>query len=286
MHISDIFEEYASKITRIHLYQRAMNDLARGELVRLNEHARLIEKSSELKDLPSSHHNIYFRDAVTGAHRLLGYKSSSLEERQISVLLHKNKQYQWLLAEAYEDFEDYLECAYAYAASKNTDYWPLSDFGSISLSELKSKHYEWFLSQAKSKKERPHSILNQFRKKHPAICDIEKTNKFQINMRLALTLIEQLRHVIVHHGGVIENKDKFRSDVLKKTGLLNNGIPHEDNTNFINSFFGTGIYETTVMLLEIRVHKDIPLDIHVGRFDLLSECLISYADVVKNLLGS
>ena len=44
-----------------------------------------------------------------------GYKERRLEDQKRAVWRHKNKQYQWLLAEAYELFEDFIESAYGFA---------------------------------------------------------------------------------------------------------------------------------------------------------------------------
>ncbi len=99
-------------------------------------------------------HNMSFRNAKTGDAIFYGFKELSIEDRYLHVLLHKNKQYQWLLAEAYEEFEDYIENAYAYYGSINNSFWPLRDYGNIFLSELKNKDFYWYVEQARKEKGR------------------------------------------------------------------------------------------------------------------------------------
>jgi hypothetical protein len=227
-----------------------------------------------------------FYDARTGIIKFYNHKKRSLEDRYLHVLLHKNKQYQWLLAEAYEEFEDYLENIYAYYGGINNAFWPLQDYGNISLSELGNKDYAWYAEQAKKKKDIPHSILNRFRKQFPELMTVEATNKLEINLSLAVTLIEKLRHVIVHKGGKVSSKEAFIKLTTQQSGLYNNGNISRDYVNFINLFFGQNEYENLITLLEIRVQPEIPLDIHVSLFDKLTGYLMAYAFLIYEYINS
>jgi hypothetical protein len=60
-----------------------------------------------------------FYDAITGNVIFYDHKKLSIEDRYLHIFIHKNKQYQWLLAEAYEEYEDYLENIYAYYGKVN-----------------------------------------------------------------------------------------------------------------------------------------------------------------------
>lgn len=216
MDLDEIFESYSSKMTQLCLYQRAMQDIAKKELEKLAEYEKSLEIHPELKEHSLSLHKMTFRIASNGEHFVYGRKKLSIEDRRLSVFLHKNKQYQWLLSEAYEEFEDCIERLYAYAGFTNNDFWPLKDYGGITLSEIETKDFNWFEEQASNKKDAPSSIINKFRESFPLIKKTEEENKLNVNLRLAITLIEYLRHVIVHRGGTVHDKYKFKELVLKK----------------------------------------------------------------------
>jgi len=145
MNDSEIIELFADKLAEIVLYQRAVKKTAQKELKYLEDYAASLQDKPDLMDISSSHNAMYFYDARTGTARMYGHKVSSIEDRYLSVILHKNKQYQWLIAEAYEEFEDFLERVYAFLGYTDSNFWPMSDFGRISLSELSGKDFDWHL---------------------------------------------------------------------------------------------------------------------------------------------
>jgi len=246
------------------------------------------EKNSEnifSKDDFISIHNLFFRTAKNNMPYFFGNKKSSLEDMKIAVILHKNKQYHWLLAEAFEAFEDFIEEAYAFAGFKDKNFWPLSDYGNISLSELDEKDFEWFVFQAKKKRDRPQSILNHFRNKLPRLQLIEMDNDFGVNLRLAIVLIEQLRHQIVHVGGTVQDKGEFVEEVLKKSGLYNNGKFDTQHKDFIESFFGSNDFQNTISLLEIQTNPKTGLNTYIDIFEVLGGYLMADALLIAECLG-
>ena len=284
--IKDIFESYSSKMVQIHLYQRAMKDLATKELKELYKYEQSLEENPELKEFSYSSHNMAFRSAKEGTAVFFGSKKITTEERKLAVILHKNKQYQWLLAEAYEEFEDFLENIYAYAGFKNHNFWPLRDYGNISLEDLKLKPLTWFEEQAKKKKDIPSSIINKFRESFPKIADIEIKNGLEVNLRFVLVLIEFLRHVIVHKGGTVSDKEEFIKRVLQKAGVYNNGKPNEKYITDINAYFGDSEYKNTIVLIEVSVDSGSPVDTYVNVFDILSGYLMAYAHLICESLSN
>jgi hypothetical protein len=284
MNIQEIFSRYTEAVAQLHLYQRAVKANAAKELVELDRYAKTLENHPDLKELPNSVNNMIFRHARDGGPRVFAHKKTSLEEKATQVFYHKNKQYQWLLSEAYELFADFVEDAYAYAGYVDNNFWPLSDFGSITLSELRTKDFEWFANQARAKRDVPQSALNRFREKLPDFADLEKNNKINLDLKLLVILVEHLRHLIVHMGGVSKDKEKFIENVMKKTGYSTKGDAADEQIKFINGFFADGKQKNTVVLLEVRVNPEIPLDIHVDIFDMLSSGLVSCAHALGEAL--
>lgn len=283
---SEIFDMFADKLAQIILYQRAVKRTAQKELKCLEEYAASLQDKPDLKHLSFSHDAMHFYDAKTGTARRHGLKVSSIEDRYLSVILHKNKQYQWLIAEAYEEFEDFLERAYAFSGYTDSNFWPMSDFGQISLSELSGKGFDWHLEQARNKRDVPHSILSRFRKHFPDLAEVEVNNALNVNLALVIVLIEYLRHVIVHKGGVVSDRTKFIERVLRKAGLYNNGKYENDHVHLIEFFFGDEEYENTIALLEIKVDTNIPLDITYGKFGQLTGYLMAYAHILSENIES
>ncbi len=290
MEIIEIFKKYTDEVSQIYLHQRAVKDTAKNEFERLIQQEKRYEKiyaeNPELKGISLSAHNLSFRIAKDNSPYFFGYKESSLEDKKIAVVLSKNKQYQWLLAEAYEAFEDFIEYAYAHAGYTDKNFWPLSDFGNISLSELEEKNFEWFVFRAKEKRGKPQSILSHFRNKFPQLQQIETNNKLNTNLKLAIALVEQLRHHIVHTSGVVSNKEQFIKNVLEKSGLYNNRKFDIQHKEFIETFFGPDDYKNTISLLEIQTNPEIPFDTYIGIFEHLSNYLMAYAHLLTECLNS
>ena len=288
MNIKSIFDSFAASISELYSLQSAIRSNADSELKKLTEQkqeqANALESLPGLKERPWLSQTMYFYSAYDNFPRPFGYKSRKIDEMSDSVLIHKNKQYQWLLAEAYEYFEDFLEEAYAYAGLIDKNIWPLEDFGNATLNELDVKSYEWFLLKARKIKNQSSHITNQFRNKFPNINSIENSNKLKVNLKLALILVEQLRHIIVHKGGVVGNKDDFVKNIIKKSGLYHNGKFNVDCSNLINQYFEIEKYSNTVVLLEINIPEDIPINIHIDRLQAIVNYLIAYADIVTRTL--
>jgi hypothetical protein len=284
MNIEEIFSRYKESVSQLYLYQRAVKANTYKELEQLAEYARQLDQHTDLKSLPSSFDKMSFHAAKDGERIVFARKSTNLEERKSQVSEHKKKQYQWLLSEAYELFEDFIEEAYACAGYADNDFWPLSDFGYISISELKSKNFDWFVTQAKAKRDRPQSILNRIREKLPEFAALEKTNSLGIDLKLVVILIEHLRHLIVHNGGITSDTKEFINKVLKKAGYSVEGNDSKDRIEYIDSFFANWKNRSTVFLHEVSVLPDIPLGIHVDVFDDLCSSLVSSAHALSESL--
>jgi hypothetical protein len=150
--------------------------------------------------------------------------------------------------------------------------------------------YNWFVEQSHKKKGTPRSIFASFRQSFPLLQRYEVNNKLGVNLVLAITLVEKLRHLIVHNGGKTKSKNAFIELVAKEAGLLNNGNVAFENRELIEQFFGADKYENLVALLEIQVHPELPIENYVCRFGILINYLMSYGvlmfEMAKNHLES
>ena len=162
LNLKEILSIFSERLTDLNLYQRAANATAQVELKYLHEYVDRFCKNTNNGDSEYSLNNMYFRDLESGDNKRYGYRKSSVKDRETQILLHKNKQYCWLLAEAYEEFEDFLECLYAYMGMKDKNSWLMTDFGNITYPDLALKDYEWYLEQAKKRKMRREAYSNAY----------------------------------------------------------------------------------------------------------------------------
>lgn len=283
MEISSIFEECKKNIAKAQLYQRDTKKMAEQELNKLSQYEKLLEEKPELKHEIFDGNNMYFRNAKNGQRMPFGHITRNVEDLKKAVTIHQNRQYQLFLAEAYEVFEDFIEDAYAYAGYTDKTLWQCADFGDISITEIEKKTFEDFRKMVKSKREKPKSILAQFRKNFPEIEKLEKEHKIQdnINLGLVINLIEKMRHIIVHNGGKVSSKPDFINEVLPKK-LKKNGDFCKKHSEYIKSFFRDE-YPNTLILLEVKL-LSCENSAYRDAFDNLSGYLMTYAHILLECL--
>lgn len=162
----------------------------------------------------------------------------------------------------------------------------MKDYGNITAAELTSKDYDWFFQQALCKRDLPHSILSRLRMCYPDLVELEKSNFRDLNLKFAITLIEKLRHVIVHNAGWTKSKEDFIVAVAKQAGVYNNGNIAKENIEFVNDFFGIDEYENMIALLEVKSEQILPLESYVCRVGILIEILLGYGHFILQLIKS
>jgi len=285
MNIKDIWSNYSERIAEIELFQRAVKSASGMELKALFQYAENEGTDPKLKGVPLSSHNMTFRDARSGQVSSYHYRTMSTDDRKSEALFRKNRQYQWLLAEAYEEFEDYLFKVYAYCGLNDSNFWPLCDYGNIKLSERDKLDFNWHLQQANKKKGAPKSILETFRKSFPRLQYIESKNHFRVNLEFAMVLIEKLRHLIVHNCGRTKSIEDFTNLVAKEAGVFNNGKNLIEHKQLVEQFFGKDKYRNLIALLEIHINPELPFQTYVCRFGLLMDFLMSYSHLLYEMVN-
>lgn len=284
MKVQDLFKEFEEKISLVQAYQRAARSLGNGELEKLDRHRNRIAESGEEPPMMSMM-SFSFRSALDGNHIYYGRRTQNVEEVTLALELQLNKQNQWLLAEAYEEFEDFLEAAYASAAYFDNSFWPLSDYGNISLAELPEKKWDWYLERAKNKKNSPESILSHIREKLPKFSAAERDNALGTDLRFSIALITQFRHHIVHTGGKVRDRERFVKQVLGSIGLSAHGESAAEHRAYIGDYFFQAPHGDTIALLDRR-HPDStgPLKFYVSVFDELVKDLLASAHLLTVVL--
>lgn len=290
-YLDEIFDEFKDKIVQINFYQGFAKSVSKTELINLNkEYERAKEQGEELSITHMT--NMICKDILKGQKVVIGSMDASIEERSRILALHHNRQYQWLLVEAYEAFEDYLTKLYAYNGYLDNDFWEQQDFGEKTIDEIKSQDVTWFIKQAKKKKLKPESILKQVNKKIPALARIlaigKKNDPLNIDYEFMIILVSKFRHIIVHRHGITD-KNKFINFRSEEYPLANKScIEKQDYTGVINCYFGTGQLENLIALLEVPdPTSKLPIGVYfLDRLGDLLAMITSYAMLIHNLMRS
>lgn len=285
MKISDTFDAYTAEVASIHSYRVAVQNAADREFAHLKDQETRLQQASLSASQIVGMQNLSFRTADTGMHHFYGFKDSTVQA-QIDELVHRtNRQFQWLLAEAYELFEDFVENAYACAALENRNLWPLRDFGALTLDQLPSVTFDVLLKRAKSKKDKPRSLLHPLREKLPRMKVLESRNSLNANLWLKINFIEKLRHHIVHTRGAVMDKQQFAKDLLDKVELHNNGKPEKEYLELIDAYVRPDGDVHVVRLLDVALSSDGPFAVHLDMFGDLSDGLLAYAHLLTTCLA-
>ena len=226
MQIDEIFDTFRDRLAEVELFRKVANETTQKELARFGELARADADHPLKEGLShfSSSQSMSFIDPETGFLTRYGFRESRVEDRMHQLIRQKNRQYGWLLVEAYEEFEDFLERTYAWLGKHDWTAWRLREFGNIRHPELQSKSFGWYLDAVKGNFVRdPKAILDRLRELDPPFASMEARNEGRRNLRVSIELIANLRHRIVHTRGRISDRNAFIERVLKNSGAWSSG---------------------------------------------------------------
>lgn len=280
MKISDAFDAYTADVASVHSYRAAIQKAADREFEHLKgQETRRLQANMSPSQIVGMQ-NLSFRTADTGRHHFYAFKDITIQAQIDALVRQTNRQYQWLLAEAYELFEDFLENAYACAALENKNLWPLRDFGTLTFDELTSVTFDKLLELAKSKQGKPQTLLHPLREKLPRMKILETRNHLDVNLWFKINFIEKLRHHIVHTRGVVADKQQLTKDLLSKMGIYNNGKPEKEYLELIDAYVRPDGDAHVVRLLNVELSANGPFAMHLDMFDSLSDGLLAYAHLL------
>ncbi len=119
--LDSAFETLEKKFIDINGYQTFIKSTSKVA------YTHYVEEKERAKDVGFDEYaggsSLIFKDIETDQHQFPGKSKFTFEDLIQSVTWHNNKQYQGLLAEAYEAFEDYLEELYDYIQLKENDFF-------------------------------------------------------------------------------------------------------------------------------------------------------------------
>lgn len=144
-------------------------------------------------------------------------KTITREDRLRNIFYQRNRQIQYFFLEVVELYQNYLLNIYDEVLKEKQDFKIEKD-----------------LTYTK--------VLNKIRMNIKDFEKYEIQNQLNINFKLKILLFIELRNVITHKAGVIQNKEEFIKKIIEKSGyaynlenidLLNSYIKLDKNNNFI-----------------------------------------------------
>ncbi|MDE0177038.1 MAG: hypothetical protein OXP36_00450 [Gammaproteobacteria bacterium] len=255
MQIDDIFDSFRKRITEIQLFRKVVNETTKNELERFLELAHADAETPLPGGLSHfmSNQSMSYYDPETGILRPYGFAKSRVEDRLHQVIKQKNRQYGWLLVEAYEEFEEFLKHTYAWLGMHDWRAWRLREFGNVSFAELSQQPISWYRKAVEREySQQPKLILSRLRNLYPRLEKLEENNKINRNLRVSVELIGNLRHKIVHARGTIADKDGFVQQVLEGCGRWNNGQPKPSNRAMVETYLSADPDDCFITLIEVE----------------------------------
>jgi hypothetical protein len=263
-------ERFFGEVAVIQHYQRLSADVAKQTISDLQEHDKQLSGlDDETRELMGKSVNLFsFYNPYTGVIHPYFHKALNHQETARLVHLHKNKQYQWLLVEAYELFEDFVVSLYEFIRAES-GLFRLSKDADLPTSELKKKVPQ---------------IIDMLRKTLPELARIEVENQTNTNLRLHICMVEKFRHVIVHKNGKTGDAATMIDKILKSANLLGDKAREPGARQTISNFIGTGDVEGVLVLVEQSVFRYGGLSIDINRHENLVNALMAHALVTTQSL--
>lgn len=261
-------EKFFNEVATIQHYQRLSANVAKQTIADLQARDRdLAGLAPEDRELLGSSIDLFsFYNPYTGTIHPYSHSRLTHKETARLVHLHKNKQYQWLLVEAYELFEDYVVSLYE-LVRRDHKHFRLSkdDDGLMPLSELKKK---------------VPLIIDMMRKKLPELAKVEVENQISTNLRLYTRMAEKFRHIIVHKNGKTDDSEKMIEDVLKWANLAGDKAREPAARARIANYVGGGDVAGVIVLVEQPIFEGGALSMNVNRHENLVNALMAHALVI------
>ena len=283
------YDNFSSRLADINDYHSLNLDLVKTSYEKLEEQENILKtlENEKTNSEPWRGTRFYSLDPYTNEKISIGGAVISKGDDDLYGLkfIH-NKQIQWLLVDAYEAFEEYLKSVYAYAGYLDNNLWSLADFGNISLNEIKNLDLDWFKEKT-NKTSKPDKILNQLKKKIPEFSNSLENNKPNIDYNYRLSVVEHIRHIIVHRNGYIKNEDEFIKKILEKIGKYNNGKFDQELEDYIKQFYCDCTKKNENIIRLNRVYfNDSGLTMFHDKFSFLIQNLASYAIIINKSLNN
>mgnify|MGYP000288199765 CR=1 FL=1 len=199
------FDVFSEKVTTANYYQSIIDNTITSQLSDLYKANKGFDEPQK-KDFISIH-NLFYPHLKSGNSSFAGSKKHGIGSNINDLYIQHNRQNQWVLAEVYEAFEHYINETYVIMGYYEPTLWKSSELPSI---EYRNDISAYRSKVEKEKKIQPRTIMSQLSINNTKLKLAESENTFDdINIRMAISVIENFRHLIVHKHGIIGDMDNF-----------------------------------------------------------------------------
>ena len=252
-------DEFRSSIERLFFYQSEVLSSSGATITKLNH--------NHPDDEIALAENYYYLSECTGKKEYFGSRVYEKETFVAKLIDIRNRQYQWMLAEAYEEFKKYVV-----AQAKLVVLSP----------RLDSEQVAKFEKRINGGRDIPSSLLSFMRDNLTGFSKHESAYGSDLNLRFAYTLVRFFREQIVHERGVVWDKKSFIDKVISKSGISGKNA---NLSNHVYSFFGSGDNENTILLIEKPAPSFARTGAFTNDFRVLAGYLLNYSDFLMYYLA-
>jgi hypothetical protein len=241
-HLRNGFDLFSGKIKEISSCKRDTQEIFESRQQALHVEIENRTEGGPFEGISSISNFLYYSPS-SGEPAMLGAKKTNVDELMERNTLHQLKMYQWLLAEAYEVFEEFLVTAYAYCGLEGNGIWKRPD---------NWKHEGSQDIQDYDTVRKPYGQLKAFRECSQHFARYEMESPTGTNYKVVFVLIEKLRHRIVHNGGYCKDVkllvDKMQAELK--------GVDMKKVRGYVESYFILHRGDKLIDLLEDPTEDD------------------------------
>jgi hypothetical protein len=280
--LENAIKSFSDEISLIHYYK----------LSSVRSFKRNLQIKLKLNGEAYSSSKMHYKDILNNEDNVpLGVLSLSNDNLIEHLKLHHNSELRWLLVEAYELYQKYIDEIYAILGLYDKNIWSIERKNSKEIHKKEYDCIEDIKILIKEGSTRYIKIFDQLIDLRNFINNLYSLEQRDEDYFFIIVLISELRHNIVHNQGFIKQDElrkkikkplKKRADSLNLNNELENYLNGEDKySSYISSFFGKNKYEDMICV------TNIPMDgsTYEDRFmdDLICP-LISYTKLIHKLL--
>lgn len=276
--LKERYENFSDQIAKLKLSYRISSRTFKYFLNELSEKQANFDKLdlnlTEKGTLTTNIENYYFINPYTGGNELHGNNKFNYKEYAEQCYIHRNKQYQWLLVDGYEFFEEYIIDLYIIFCH---------DLG---INCLRLNEDKEGMRDKKKLKKYVNKIIVKFRDEARNIKYDEGNNKTGRNLFFYIKMIEQFRHIIVHKNGKVSDLDIIVKNILNNSCITGNKKLEPEYREIIQRYIYQGTEKRELSGVIVLEDYKINEIMSCSKFEALINDLLGYALILScNLLA-
>lgn len=224
------------------------------------------------KDEVYSVDHVSIRNIPTEKLEALGSRKMDFDDWLEELRSIENRVYQWILVEAYEIFLHSLRQIYAWQGQWDKGSWTKKQRDK--LDKKPNSSFDEVATQIPLKE----LLIGMERNLPDAFKRAVNGKGKMVNLRLAITMISELRHIVVHRRGVGTNSQDFFARIFNDTGIRES----EKHAQILNQFLSEHGDFFDVVLHPKILKKTFPnIRSSHNSFEEIMQYLFSYMKAVE-----